>query len=399
MVVRVITGPLDPPSLGEGFEVVLSDAAGDLAQVTTDPMGFANLPITRPAGPFEVTVARVGFTAVSVLQIPGPTELEVYVRPTNLSRPSGVTTRRISGSVTGRASPENSLVLQGYAGSQAGRFDRYDTAFEDWPGAPPMEPLVIEYDGAMRMVNAARASVPRAPMDLSVDLALPSPPARVESINLGVEFPFVGLVTPMTFDAVQVQDVLRLVPSSAGPRAIHYGVSDLQRPDSLGVARWHLDSLGEPLLPSLYWASWRHAAPQPILASVGLRPPFRGLRPAMGVVEALQVDATPTGPTITAHFTRYDHAGFEVRSSNTNDNGQWIGFTFGATQLTRMPLPSLPRGVSLRSIFTDSRPGQVTARACVVRRLPDAPRPWRADTPLVLQSEATACTTVGPAVQ
>jgi hypothetical protein len=381
---RVVLGPLVPPTARAGVRVVASDGSST-TEATTDDRGVARFDLSTDRR-WDLTAAEPGYAAVSLLGVSAPAHLEVLLRSTSGRRPAEARTVSLQGVIRGRSSPRTAVVLEGAEGTTVARDDAFSLTATTWPGAPPLRLVALEFDDATTFLNGWISP----PIDLAVtqtvEVRLPSPPAVPRVSELHVDFPVVGRVTAERFDRVLSESVARLAYTVNGASLAPVGRS-LFAPPSVNLARWSVIMYEGALAPDVVSAVLRFDGASPLRASVTTRPPFRGVVPAFAPVEVLSSRATPGGATLDADTTAWSRAAFQVV---VGGSVVWEGYGVDGAAWSARPLPPLPSGVTVAALAPSA--GRPEVQACVLHDLPSGDAAWDSPAPsITLRNLITVC--------
>lgn len=395
MSLRVGLGPLVPVRHRGGVRVRASDGAGAAVDVLTDAEGWARFTLDDTRR-WDLTAAEPGYAIVSLTGVRPPVETEVLLLATDAPRPGELSDRTVVVSIRGRSRPGSRVSLDGANNSLATRDDDLTLSAATWPGMPLVSIVAREFDASEQVVNGAvsepfdlRAAPPR------VVVSFPAPAVRPLVQELRIDLPTIGRVTAARFGAVLAQAVARSESTAAGVAVRLVGESQLRRPTDPSAARWSIEAFEGALAPEFFTASVLFEGAPPVVGSVTTRPSFRGVVPAFGAVFDLAASRAAGGVTLVADSGAWDRAAFTV--STPGGAVVWEGYAFDATPWTGRPLPSLPAGLTLDAF---AAPQPLAVRACVLRDLPLAPRPWTSAAPgLVLRNLVTVCEQEGASLR
>jgi hypothetical protein len=387
LTVRVVLGPFVPAERGSNFSVVATNRAGRTLRSTTDSEGVAS--IDTPAdsvGPWDVTVARVGFLAVSILDVTANLDARVYTEALTERRqsvaPRALTARFRNAADTSVASLfSRALANSEYASAPDWTLEQHD---DRRPGVPGARFYAIEWlsDGSgfpLRPLRAAQLDTVSAsqpgPIAFDVDFSRSTLMATESTVQ--VELPSEGLVTRET--------VRRGAPSRVQfPFVYEHGASFGSYPVGTVSADYPRSAMGPiitiahftgELLPDSAGITYGSDTANPLeiqlwprdLARLGRLtvPPVRQLSTTGSTIDTVEVTADA------AEYT----PGFAVLGADGQSVG-WVGYAHNNQPITRRKLPTLPEGFSLRAHFNGA-----TARviATLTHRGDSAQSPWEPD--------------------
>jgi len=225
-VVHVITGDLDAPTPLENAHVrveATGRAAGPFFEAMTDANGDATLFVDPQAFPVDVTVARTGFGAVSIVGLDAaPAE------PINLSAPLTPPTQfgMISGTISGKQSNANMVTLDAdlFITNETTN-PSYTTQYLFGPGTAsiPLRVVAVESQNGVAVNFAMSAPKPRDGMPQQADIVMPSPPISPLVTTVNVTLPNSGVfpgapggLGAMTQEVLEVHDPTGVVYSYVG---------------------------------------------------------------------------------------------------------------------------------------------------------------------------------------
>lgn len=387
VTVRVGLGPLVPPRYRAGVRVRVTDGARRF-DALTDASGYARFTLGA-ASRWDLTAAEPGYSAVSLLGVTAGFSSEVLLRSISAPPPPEVSDVTVRGVIRGRSTPRSAVVLDGARGTTVARDDAFTLTVPTWAGAPPLRVTALELNDASAFLNGWISP----PIDLTrgsptVTVDLPAVRAQATLMELRVEYPVLGRLTPERFDRVLSESVARVKYTEAGVGLVPVGRSQLQRPGATAFSRWGVEAFEGELAPELIFAAFRFDGPSPLSAAVTTRPSFRGVVPAFAPVTTLAATARASGEVVfDASTTGWSRAAFTVTA---RDTVAWEGYAVDVAPWEARALPPLPEGMTLRSLTPT--PGPTVARACVLRDLPLSPLAWMSPAPaMVLRNLLTVC--------
>ena len=390
LTLRVGLGPLVPPRYRAGVRVRATNGTRNL-DALTDAAGDARFTVDAAAR-WDVTAAEPGYAAVSLVGARAGLRAEVLLRPTVATRPAEVRDVTVTGTLRGRSMVRAAVLLDGARGTTVSRDDTFTLTAPTWPGAPALRVTAIELDASSGLVRgwiSPSLDLASAPPPVAIDLAAGAPSAV--SMELRVEFPVVGRVTPATFDRVLSEQVARTKYTEYGVGLVPVGRSHLAAPGAGTFARWVVEAFEGDLAPELIFASLRIGGAAALTATVTTRPSFRGVVPAFAPVSTLAASGTGT---LDAQTLGWSRAAFSV---TVGDAVAWEGYGVDDTAWMTRAMPSLPAGVTLAALAPSRAPAVM--RACVLSDLPLSPPAWVSPAPaMALRNLLTVCEEQGAAL-
>jgi hypothetical protein len=361
LTVRVVLGPFVPAERGSNFSVVATNRAGMTLRSTTDSEGVANIDTPIGSGPWDVTVARVGFLAVSILDVTANLDARVYTEALTERRqsvaPRALTARFRNAADTSVASLfSRALANSEYASAPDWTLEQHD---DRRPGVPGARFYAIEWlsDGSgfpLRPLRAVQLDTVSAsqpgPIAFDVDFSRSTLMATESTVQ--VELPSEGLVTRET--------VRRGAPSRVQfPFVYEHGASFGSYPVGTVSADYPRSATGPiitiahftgELLPDSAGITYGSDTANPLEIQLWPRDLARLGRLTVPPVRQLSI----TGSTIDTVEVTADAAeytpGFAVLGADGQSVG-WVGYAYNNQPITRRKLPTLPEGFSLRAHF------------------------------------------------
>lgn len=114
---NVVDSSTETPSPVDGASVRI-EGRGEIVETLTDVLGHAAAAVHTGSGPWDVTVARAGFIAVSVINVSGPIEQPLHLNPLaprSAQPPQNSVRAVLSGAVRGRSLQPRASSPLGYA--------------------------------------------------------------------------------------------------------------------------------------------------------------------------------------------------------------------------------------------------------------------------------------------
>jgi hypothetical protein len=382
------------------------NAAGDCAEVQTGADGIAHIKVDPAKGPFDVTVAIAGYTAISFLGQTGPIPGNVIMYQTGSA--SVVKQSTITGKITwgdaGKA-PNTIVQIDGwdFATVVTKPADTtYSTNYQYYPANLITLPLAaIEYDpDAGVAVNAVYTNTgQRSGNPMTVDIAFPDVKVPPVKSTVTLNFPASGFLTDKSITKVgsPVPDahignaiVTRLTPDELGAEQF-VGIGSVDLP-AAGKTQFHLQTFTGKMAPDIAEALMSG----PTLAMfVQPHDLTDGASLTLGQINTLENAGTNLGDlTWDADSAGYDYVVAELdASSKTSSTALWTVYSQGA-KLTKRSLPHLPSSVAQ----ADLGPTINNAFVSLQQYKQGAPQPWqavRSDIQVVVTANALAVDSAG----
>jgi hypothetical protein len=399
--ITVVLWPRTPgvPAVGAFGRAEAED--GGFVEGTVGADGHLRLTLV-PGQRYDVTLARAGYVALSLLGVRPPFQTTVRMQPQDASlRPADAAVRTRVVRYAGRRDPANRVVVEGGFSDTMHQPDRSELVVESWPGAPTLALTAIEFDGALgtRPLNAWRASDVSRDLDADLMVAFPARPQSPMTWASLLEFPSVGLVTGAMPIAVTRTLVMQRKYTASGDRPARVGAMQLETPTNRLPARMIVTAFDGALRPERVIGVLRVGPPivgqSTYEVTVATRPPFAGLAIAVPPVQDLTTRFSAAGLTdtrgtrMTADTSGWHRAAFALSSGP--DRGaalRWEGFAVDATPWRNRALPNLPSGVAIRSVLpTGTWEFRHTTQTCLLRDDPAAMEPPWSQAP-VFETEA-----------
>lgn len=380
---RVALGPFVPEAPAQGFSVLARGAGDQRIEQQTDAEGRVRFSLDRAAAPWDITVARAGYLAVSILDVREPVDSVVYTHLTvdrrEAQRPREVTARFRNADESSVASLfSRSLVNSEFGHSPDWSIEQRDDARTSTM-AQRFWAIEWRSDGSGFPLRPLRAvqleDVPSArPGPLSFDVDFNSATIAAAESVVQVELPSTGLVT---------RDSVR----RGGPSRVQFAHVDEEgaRYPSFPVGTASADYVRSASGPTITVAHLRGAL-TPVTASVTyasaddssfelqLWPTVSGGSSSLRVPSVTSIQAT--GATVADARFEARAEGYQPGFAVLGPDGQsvvWAGFSQGQRAIERRALPATPAGFSLRDHVRAD-----TARliATLAHRTNDSAAPW-----------------------
>ena len=405
LVVRVSVDDATTQRAAAGFCVRAERSDGTAFEALTDASGTATVPIDPAAGPWDVTAARFGYEAVSILNVDGPIAGALFTQLVGSGIggnvldywgvDEGTTPHTLAvNPPSGQASLQDwsvfdqNVPLSLYSASNGGGYV-FMEFFEASPGAPPFQ--LTAFSPSVGFFTLP--SLPRADQDMTVTLDQPPAPVPAKIVtDVDIEMPW-----PVTVNSLAAgYPVLR----PCGPGAQHcWGpgvgtLSFLQTPAT--KMPWHIESFAAPVAADSAAASFVGKLGDGSFVSLALTTRTLGAPSTITVpdFQTTRVDGQHYADTrITTQADAYDKVAATFRSTPPPtfqtcpscpipDVVVWRVFTYRGATLTSRALPSLPAGMQISDlrgggVFSDFIMGGAVS---VMAGTDDAHPPWSSAT-------------------
>ncbi|HSQ64667.1 MAG TPA: hypothetical protein VLM85_15695 [Polyangiaceae bacterium] len=404
LVVRVSVDAATTQRSAAGFCVRAERSDGTAFEALTDASGTATVPIDPAAGPWDVTAARFGYEAVSILNVDGPIAGALFTQLVG----SGIGGNVLDSWGVDDGTKAHTLAVNLPSGGGPIRdwsvFDQnvpltlYSASngeyvfmefFETSPSAPPFQ--LTAFSPSVGFF--ALPSLPRADQDMTVTLDQPSAPVPAKIVtDVDVEMPW-----PVTVTGLEAgYPVLRPCGSGAQHcRAPGLGtLSFLQTPAT--KMPWHIESFAAPLDGDSAVASFVGTLGDGSFVSLSLTTRSLGAPSTITVpdFQTTRIDGQHYADTrITTQADAYDRVAATFVSTPPPsfqtcpscpipDDVVWRVFTYRGATLTSRALPSLPAGMQISDLrgggaFSDFIMGGTLS---VMAGTDDAHPPWSSAT-------------------
>lgn len=370
--VDVVRSPRIGSWVPAGGALVHLEGRSGSVELTTDAAGRAATTLDPTKGPWDATIALVGHTVISILDVSGPIAGRVHL---NSKHPIVNAPRRaLSGAITGRTSQVGDVELEGPA---ALLFEDHGTTYTatvreypdlttlhflalDWPNRNPQSPPV----------NAVWLDVPVTGGDLTADIHFPTPPRRVTRTTMTVQAPSSG--------AVVGGQLLPPSPESVYRREKDWsytvGSSTYESVSAApGRFTWVVEAFDGDMAPFRVSADFRDAAEEhEVFVDTTLV--------ANGVIDvpgAETLEAVGTGiDTLSMSWSAPGHSrvGASLVPNGPTTAGSWYVYSFDGATIASHPWPHLPAGMSLTDVdLADPNNLKVNVFA---QTLDDSTEPW-----------------------
>lgn len=350
---RVVVSTWSGLRPASGFAVRAEAADGTVVEATTSDAGLSPPELDGMAGPWDLTVARAGCTAVSILGIDGPLAGDVGVscRDSEPIPPAHLLDVGVEG-VTDYSN--------GWRFCPGAYLDTSGAHVVFHEGAPPLDLWVVQSEGNVhgsRPLSFARSGpIVLGDTTLAVTLRMPATPPAARHAVVRVQLPSAGLLTAERVASSEYYESAWRGGDDVelGGLGCAVGSALWTPPDASGEGAWTFDTLDVE-------------GTQPTSASIpiGVNDPTAvvgGELTVHTVADGDRVVVAPVSevpevadgvdvPRLHATGADFDHVAFYGGPIGLEIHGAWLGYTFGAGPVDR-PLPSLPSTVSLPQLVT-----------------------------------------------
>jgi len=354
--------------------VRVDDALGGTRTVMTDDDGMVTLDLPEGSEPWTVTAAKPDFTIISILGVTGPLSAPIHFGGPGVRTvlPEDGHERPIGGAITGRTLTDvDTVFLNGwvYDPSIDLTANTYTGTFPDWPGAPDLRLLAVEWqDGP---VNAVWLDVARDMVGTmaDVDIAFPTPARTVQTSAMTLNLPTDGAIDANGFEVRNDPAPVAFHREGLGNYAVGLGstatVAD-------GTTAWSIDHFEGDLAPTY------------AVVDLGLPSPpsgaFHHVQVAADIMDGATIDVpsadrveamgTPlVDMTVSVDASAYEHAGASILG---NGDG-WFIYSYTAATWIDQPWPELPEGLDIDGFF-DTAAGQNHHAFCLT--YDESREPW-----------------------
>jgi hypothetical protein len=394
LVVRVSANVGTTPRSTAGFCVRAERSDGTAFEVLTDASGTATVPIDPSAGPWDVTAARYGYEAVSILNVDGPIAGALFTEPVG----SGLGGNVYDYWGVDAASKPHQLVVQLPSGQttlqdwevfdQNVLLDPYNTSngdyefiefFEASAGAPAFQ--LTAFSPTVGVFTLS--SLAREDQDMTVTLDQPSAPTPAKvATDVDIELPW----------SVTVNNLAQGYPAlrpCAAQHCVAPGVGTLSFLTTPSTKMpWHIDSYASPVDADSATASFAGTLSDSSIVSLQLTTRTLGAPSTITVpdFQTTRIDGLSFADTrITTQADAYDQvaAFFLARQPSSiggcpscpiNDTIVWRVYTYRGATLASRALPSLPAKMQIGDLRGGGF-GDFTDRQVAVMKGTDAANP------------------------
>jgi hypothetical protein len=346
--------PQDDNDVGtpqSGVAVRVENGQGGYLEGTTDSSGKASIKVDLAKGPFDVTVAKAGVGAASVLDVKAAADLTKKIW---LPKPLAKQSFSIAGAINGKKDPANLVMIDApwfetaFVKANTATYSARHLYVTDDPTDVTL--AAIEVDANKNAVNAVlMPGVKRTQGAMTADVTFPSTPATVTTSNLKINVPSTGAVTGADITTVGATGFPNysnaIVLKTAGKSAVYVGLGLVTKPVA-NVANLKLQTFGGGLTPDVAYADMNSG-------TVFLRAYFRtftdGAQQTIPPVQKLEATGTSLADaTVTFDQTGYDYA-IGSLYDGTAQESPWVLY-FTGTSITAHKVPRLPSSVDITSI-------------------------------------------------
>ncbi|MFO0559432.1 MAG: hypothetical protein U0269_15555 [Polyangiales bacterium] len=366
VTLTVALGPFVPESAGEGWSVLAQSSTGSRVEASTNSEGRATLSLDARQAPWDLTVARVGYLAVSIMDVREGFSSTVYTQRM-IARRESQRPRAINATFRNAADTSVvSLVSRSLINSELAH--EPDWTLEQMDdvrvGIGPQRFWAIEWrsDGSgfpLRPLRAVRLDEVPAdrPGPLNFDVDLSTATVMPAESTVQVELPSTGIVTRESVRLGAPTRVQFAFVDEVGARYASYSVGSVsaeyvRSANGPTITIAHLAGELSPVTGSVTYPSADGAQS----FELQLWPTGTGGASTLRVPPVERVSAS--GSTLSearfeAAASGY-HPGFAVLGGDGQSVG-WVGFSQGGRAIARRALPALPTGFSLAAhLLTDN---------------------------------------------
>jgi hypothetical protein len=405
VTLTVALGPFVPERAGEGWSVVAHSSTGSRVEASTDREGRVTLSLDATQTPWDLTIARVGYLAVSIMNIREGFSSTVYTQRL-IDRRESQRPRAIHATFRNAADTSvvslfsRSLINIDFAHEPDWTLEQMDDVRE---GIGPQRFWAIEWrsDGSgfpLRPLRAVRLDeVPAerpGPLEFDVDLSTATVMPAESTVQ--VELPNTGLVTRESVRLGAPTRVQFAFVNEVGAHYASYPVGSVSAEyvrsahgPTITIA--HLAGELNPVKASVTYPSRDDAQ----RFELQLWPTVSGGASTLQVppVERVSVSGTTLRDVrIEAAASDY-HPGFAVFGGDGQSVG-WIGFSQGARAIERRALPALPTGFALAEHL---RTNDARVIATLTHRTANDTAPWEPGAMRTLDVEVDSTFIIIPA--
>ncbi len=347
--------PQDDTDVGtpqSGVAVRVENGAGGYLEGTTDAQGKASIKVDLAKGPFDVTVAKAGVGAASVLDVKAAADL---TRKIWLPKPLAKTSYSIAGAINGKKDPANVVMIDApwfetaFVKANTATYSARHLYVADDPTDVTL--AAIEVDANKNAVNAVMMpGVKRSQGAMTADVTFPSVAVAPTVANLKINVPSTGIITGADITTVGQTGFPTysnsVVLKTAGKSAVYVGLGLVTKPVA-NVANFKLQTFGGGLAPELAYADMNNG--QGLFLRAYFHTLTDGTQQTIPPVQKLEAGgASLADATITFDQTGYDYALGSIYDGDAQES-PWVLYFTGAT-LTGHKVPHLPSTVDLSSI-------------------------------------------------
>lgn len=339
------------PTPGAGVSVRI-DGKGASVETRTNERGHAAATLDAATGPWEVTVARADFHAVSIIDVTGPIRQPLHLYPQTWALPStDEISVSMSGAIRGRTDSSTQVHLEAPAvGTVALWETKYSATVSAAPDTEQLRILVTERDASVDpnvggpILNALWLNIPWTGADLIADIDFPAPPRHSSPMTMVIEAPTTGAVIAAGFTATA--DRARRVESNF---AFNVGGTEIiPDPNVEGRFMWTIDALAGDMAPTVVATSLHDDSGERLVYVRAV--PDEGA--VIDVPPAKQLDAVGAeidSLSLSWEASAYSRVGASVRNTDGR-GGAWFVYSSGNRKLIAHAWPRLPSDVSLADV-------------------------------------------------
>lgn len=348
---------MNTPAALAGADVRVENAQGGFVDGTTDGSGVAHIKVDVAKGPFDVTAAKIGYEAISVLNQAGPLATPIVTYKVDNS--AFFNQQTVSGSISGKTNSGDRVQLDLYAFQTVlakPNEASYSTKFSYYTSGPnpTMNITALELDGSDNIVNAMQAPMTaRTNGAMTVNIAFPQSPPAVTTSNITVSFPGAGVVKGN--DVVQVGDPVSdvhagnvvVVKQITNPTAFMFvGVGNATLPSNNASAVKVQSLAGANIAPDYYEVLYQAANMNVFVRSYTLT---NNATFTIGQVDSLDAGGTSLDDTKFGSVTQgYDGTEFALVVQNAQQQNTVVWSVWGAgASLAQHGIPHLPAAIKV----------------------------------------------------
>jgi hypothetical protein len=348
------------------------------AEVATDG-GVVTVSWPSTERPFDLTVAAPGYEAVSVLGLTNELPKRVRIDKLTFTAPP---THLLRGTITGRSSPSNAVIVDLYDGETLMNASSSWTTRFSATSLHPLKTVAFEVDGTGHVLNWDAVDVASRTADATVNFVF-NPGAAVREARLEVLPADGGVLAGASMDQQELAH-WRLDPV-ADPGYLVTGTATKTAPMTVT-----LSGVDQPvLIPNRLHVGLATAT---AYANLWVTNPFDVPSVRLPTVAAVTSSGTNLGNVAaTATADGFDTLVLQVSTANgTTNTTYWRCYTAPGAPLRVRALPTLPPGITPAMVGITTG---VRALPMLVRFASPATRPWElpgGDTTSVLYEATVA---------
>lgn len=339
-----------------GADVRVENAQGCFVDGTTDASGVAHIKVDTTKGPFDITAAKVGYVALSILNQAGPLATPMIMSKQDSS--ALFTQYTVSGTISNKKNAGDKVQLDLYAfatvvtkpvdTSYSTKFSYFNTTTN-----PDMNITALELDAMDTIVNAVQApKTARTKSNMTVNITFPAQSPAVNVANVQVQFPSAGILKGN--DVTQIGDPVSdvhagnciVVKDFNRTAEMFVGVAQATLPNN-NVSAVKIQSLsGADIAPDFYKLVYQTADLSAFITSYTITD---GAMFPIGQVDQLDAGGTSLDDvTFATKTTGYDATGFVmvIQNSMGGNSSVWTVLAPGGT-VGMHGIPHLPAKIKV----------------------------------------------------